>query len=150
MRALLDVTVLIALLDDAHVHHGLARSWLGKYIDAGWASCPLTQLGCIRVMANARYPNARPATQIARRLMAATRTEHHEFWNADVDPLGSNQPDWSRILSAKHTTDVYLLALAAARGGRLVTFDQHIPAHAVAGARDAHLIVLGRETLQSA
>ena len=126
-----------------HLHDGLARSWLGTNIASGWASCPLTQLGCIRVMASARYPNSRPAAQIARRLMAATRTEHHEFWNADVDALGSNQLDWSRILSAKHTTDVYLFALAVARGGRLVTFDQHMPAHAVTGARDAHLIVLG-------
>jgi predicted nucleic acid-binding protein len=28
MRALLDVNVLIALLDAAHVHHGVARDWL--------------------------------------------------------------------------------------------------------------------------
>ena len=142
MRALLDVNVLIALLDDSHVHHGVARSWLGEHIAAGWASCPLTQLGCIRAMANARYPNSRPAAQIAHKLAAATRTEHHEFWNADVDPVGSSQVDWSRILSTKHTTDVYLVALAVARGGRLITFDQHVPLQALRGADESHIVVL--------
>lgn len=142
MRALLDVNVLIALLDDGHVHHHLARSWLGSHIAAGWASCPLTQLGCIRVMGNSRYPSARPAAQVALKLAAATRTPHHEFWPADVNPLATSQLDWPRILSAKHTTDAYLLALAVSRSGRLVTFDQHVPAGAVPGASDAHLVVL--------
>jgi predicted nucleic acid-binding protein len=32
MRALLDVNVLIALLDEAHVHHASARAWLAANI----------------------------------------------------------------------------------------------------------------------
>jgi hypothetical protein len=39
-------------------------------------------------------------------------------------------------------TDAYLLALAVARGGRLVTLDQNVPRSAVPGARPAHLVVL--------
>jgi predicted nucleic acid-binding protein len=50
--------------------------------------------------------------------------------------------DWSRILSAKHTTDVYLVALAVARGGRLITFDQHVPLQALRGADESHIVVL--------
>jgi toxin-antitoxin system PIN domain toxin len=142
VRALLDVNVLIALLDEQHVHHHVARTWFSANISAGWASCALTQLGCIRVMGNTRYTSPRPAAQIALRLAAATRTSHHEFWNADLDPLASSEIDWSGILSARHTTDVYLLALAVAREGRLVTFDQHIPARAVRGATDKNLVVL--------
>lgn len=142
MRALLDVNVLIALLDDQHVHHHAARTWLSTHIAEGWASCPLTQLGCIRVMANARYPSPRPAAQVALRLAAATRTRYHEFWSADLDALASNELEWSGILSARHTTDVYLLALAVARGGRLVTFDQHVPSRATRGATDRNLVVL--------
>lgn len=56
MRALLDVNVLIALFDAAHVHHRIARDWLHEHIAAGWASCPLTQNGCIRIMTQANYP----------------------------------------------------------------------------------------------
>ena len=50
MRALLDVNVLIALLDEAHVGHDRATEWLRKDIEHGWASCPITQNGCIRIM----------------------------------------------------------------------------------------------------
>jgi predicted nucleic acid-binding protein len=39
MRALLDVNLLIALLDSAHIHHTSARAWLEAHIDQGWASC---------------------------------------------------------------------------------------------------------------
>jgi hypothetical protein len=51
MRALLDVNVLIALLDAGHMHHARATHWLGQEIENGWASCPLTQNGCLRIMA---------------------------------------------------------------------------------------------------
>lgn len=46
MRALLDVNVLIALLDTAHVHYSVARDWLHENFVYGWASCLLTQNAC--------------------------------------------------------------------------------------------------------
>ena len=142
MRALLDVNVLIALLDDAHVHHRLAKDWLGEHIDHGWASCPLTQLGCIRIIANARYANVQPAAQVAQRVAKATHTAHHEFWPADANPLGVPGIDWARVLSSRHVTDVYLLSLAVAREGRFVTFDQHVPWQCVPAAKPRHRVVL--------
>ncbi len=142
MKSLLDANVLIALLDEAHVRHAVARQWLSENIEAGWASCPLTQLGCIRIMGHARYPSSRPAAQVALRLAAATRTRHHEFWSADLDPVAPGPLEWSTLLSAKHTADLYLLALAVSRGGRLVTFDRHVPVTAVRGATRDNLVVL--------
>lgn len=61
MRALLDVNVLIALLDAGHVHHARAAAWLEREIGQGWASCPITQNGCIRIMAQPACPAATPA-----------------------------------------------------------------------------------------
>ena len=58
MRALLDVNVLVALLDGAHVHHAAARKWLEDNIADGWASCPLTENGCVRILSQPRYPGA--------------------------------------------------------------------------------------------
>lgn len=75
MRALLDVNVLIALLDAAHVHHGISAAWLRDNIHDGWASCPITQLGCVRIMSNANYSNPQPAAQVAKRLQAAAASE---------------------------------------------------------------------------
>jgi len=50
MRALLDVNVLIALLDAGHVDHGSATAWLAREIGHGWASCPISQNGGIRII----------------------------------------------------------------------------------------------------
>ncbi len=50
MRALLDVSVPVALLDPDHLRHAAARDWLARHIDEGWASCALTQNGCVRIL----------------------------------------------------------------------------------------------------
>ncbi len=51
MRALLDVNVIIALLDSGHVMHASASTWLARNLDDGWSTCPLTQTGVVRIMA---------------------------------------------------------------------------------------------------
>ena len=56
MRALLDVNVLAALLDRQHAAHAAAHGWLSRNLVSGWASCPITENGCLRVMTNPRYP----------------------------------------------------------------------------------------------
>jgi uncharacterized protein len=144
MRALLDINVLIALLDGAHVHHKLATAWLAANIRRGWSSCPLTQIGCIRIMSQPAYPNTRPAGQVAERLRDAAADRRHEFWAADVDLVGGKVIDWSVVLTSRHVTDLYLLGLAVAKGGRFVTFDGHVPRSAVAKAEARHLVVIGR------
>ena len=143
MRALLDVNVLIALLDAGHVHHGLAMSWLEREIRHGWASCPLTQNGCIRIMSQPKYPGSLAAAQVAERLAEAAHSPDHEFWSADVNMLSGEEVfDWSKVLGHRQVTDVYLLALAVCHNGRFVTFDRRIVPSAVKGARDKNLEVL--------
>lgn len=60
MRGLLDVNVLIALLDADHALHARAVDWFARHGAAGWASCPITQNGCVRIMSHPGYPNALP------------------------------------------------------------------------------------------
>ena len=143
MRALLDVNILIALLDAAHVHHRSAMQWLGTELGNGWASCPLTQNGCIRIMAQPGYPGAFRAAEVAERLGEATADPAHEFWVADRSLLDAGTLDWSHVLGHRQITDAYLLALAVQRGGRFVTFDRNVPRLAVPGAEERHLVVLG-------
>ena len=142
MRALLDVNVLIALLDAAHIHHRLATHWLQREIGAGWASCPITQNGCIRILAQPAYPGALPAAEVAQRLAEAAAGAEHQFWPDDVSLLEAGRFDWQRVLGHRQVTDIYLLALAVRQGGRLVTFDQRIPVAVVRGAGQRHLAVL--------
>jgi toxin-antitoxin system PIN domain toxin len=144
MRALLDVNLLIALLDGAHQHHGAARAWLEANIEPGWASCPITQSGCVRILSQPAYPGAETPADIARRLRDATDTRWHAFWSDDLSLVAAQTLDWRHVLGSRQLTDLYLLALAVRHGGRLVTLDRGMPLHAVPGAESHHLVtVLG-------
>jgi toxin-antitoxin system PIN domain toxin len=142
MRALLDINVLIALLDPDHSLHERARYWFARNAPGGWTSCPITQNGCVRVMANPGYPNALPVRPLIERLREATRSPYHEFWADDVSVLDARIVDAGRIHGPRQLTDLYLLALAVRRGGRFVTFDASVPVSAVKGAEKRHLVAL--------
>jgi len=142
MRALLDVNVLIALLDEAHIHHQLAMSWLTNNIELGWASCPMTQNACIRILSQPAYPNTVPAAMVAERLAEACKHSAHTFWADSVSLLELDTIIWKHILGSRQVTDAYLLVLAVMNHGRFVTFDQSISLPAVVGAKTEHLVVL--------
>ena len=142
MRALLDVNVLIALFDADHVSHAQATRWIEENGKHGWASCPITQNGFLRVMSQPGYPNQAPVDVLAARLRQATRHKAHELWPDSVTLLDESLVDTARIHGPRQITDVYLLALARSHGGRLVTFDKGIPLEAVAGAQKKHLVVI--------
>lgn len=142
MRALLDVNVLIALLDGSHIHHGLASNWLDDNINEGWASCPITQNGCIRILSQPNYPNAIPAAQVALRLAEATQHSSHAFWPDSISLLHPGCLNWDKVLSSRHVTDVYLLSLAVQQEGCFVTLDRGVPVDAVADASPEHLVML--------
>jgi toxin-antitoxin system PIN domain toxin len=142
VRALLDVNVLIALLDSDHASHDSAISWFSKLARLGWASCPITQNGCIRIMTNPGYPNPLPVQAVIEHLAEACRQNIHEFWHDAVSLLDSDVVDSTRIHGPRQLTDIYLLALAVQHEGRLVTFDAGIPLAAVRKATKQNLLIL--------
>jgi toxin-antitoxin system PIN domain toxin len=146
MRALLDVNVLIALLDAGHVHHAAAGRWLDSHLAdgpaAGWASCPLTQNGCLRILSNRAYPRPQPVAAVAARLAEATATPHHAFWPDDLSVLEPARFAHDRWLDSRQITDAYLLALAVHRGGVFVTLDHGIDISLVTGATPRHLVTI--------
>src|SRR4051794_4668362 len=109
-RALLDVNVLIALLDQDHVGHQKAREWLTREIGAGWASCALTQNGYVRVVSQPRYPSPISTAQAMNLLRQATSTEYHRYLPCDVSLLDPSLFNADRVHGPKQVTDVYLLA----------------------------------------
>jgi uncharacterized protein len=139
MRALLDVNVLIALLDGGHVHHKAAMTWLHANIGHGWASCPLTQNGCVRIMSQPAYPNTQAPASVAQRLREATHDNVHMFWADDVSLLDAALFDWRELFNSRQLTDAYLLALAIKHKGKFVTFDHAVPLKAVSKAAAKHL-----------
>ena len=142
MRALLDVNVLIALLDAAHIHHQRASQWLEQSLHHGWASCPLTQIGCLRIMAQPAYPQALPLAAVAQRLGQAAATPAHLFIADDYSLLDADSLHWPQLLGHRQVTDAYLLGLAVRHGCRFVSFDARVNLAAVPGAKAEHLWVL--------
>lgn len=141
-RALLDINVLLALLDSDHVHHRSAREWLETEIDWGWASCPVTENGFVRILSQPRYPSPAPVAVAIDRLARATRTPHHKFWPDTVSLLDHEVVDPKLVHGPRQVTDAYLVALAVANGGRLVSFDTSVSLAAVRGADETHLTVI--------
>jgi len=142
VRSLLDISVLIALLDADHTLHPSAIVWFSANASEGWASCPITENGCVRVMSHPGYANTQPAQRIVQRLRSATADPVHEFWPDAISLLDPQTFDVTRIHGPRQLTDLYLLALAVSRGGRLVTFDAAIASGAVPGAKADHLLRL--------
>ena len=142
MTFLLDVNVLIALVDPAHVQHNAAHDWFAKQGKKSWATCPLTENGVIRIVGHIRYPNS-PGTpaEVAQLMTGLCALPGHVFWPDNISLLDANKIDASRILSSAQVTDSYLLALASAHSGKLATFDRRLVVDAVRGGTKAlHLI----------
>ncbi len=142
MAFLLDVNVLVALLDPAHVHHDPAHEWFAIVGTRGFATCPLTENGVLRIVGNPRYPNSPGTPAVVAAMLGELRSlNHHVFWPDDISLLDPSIVDPARILSFAQVTDTYLLALAKANNGQLATFDRRLVADAVSGGR-RHLHIL--------
>ncbi len=115
----LDVNVLVALFDPDHVHHELAHHWFAEQEHPNWATCPVTENGLIRVLSNPAYGAVvNRVPDLMDRLSRFRASGEHVFWE-DALSLGDDDLfDWSAGVGHRHLTDVYLLALERARGGR--------------------------------
>ena len=137
-RFLLDVNALLALLDPMHVHHEAAHDWYGQGPQKRQLTCSHVENGVIRVASQPKYPNClgtsgrvREAVQKFIRQVNADRCDQEATL---VDDKVLLRPE---LLTPSRVSDLYLLALAAANAARLATFDQRIPAAAVAGGSKA-------------
>lgn len=142
MTYLLDVNVLIALIDPAHVAHDDAHTWFSNKGNASWASCPITENEVLRILGNPKYPNSPgPPAVIAEIVEQLRALPGHSFWAEDFSLVGSDAIDASRVLTSAQVTNTYLLALAKVRGGQLATFDRRLSVDAVKdGKATLHLI----------
>jgi toxin-antitoxin system PIN domain toxin len=133
---LLDVNALVALAWDSHVHHVAIRRWLAHRRDDGWATCPVTESGFVRVSANPKVLTAAIAVEAARHVLAGLRrAQGHRFL---VDDVSVVDPDVPRLAGHRQVTDAHLLTLARRNGLRVVTFDSGLLA--LGGERDVELL----------
>lgn len=150
MTPLLDVNLLIALAWPSHVHHGLAHRWFRRIQGEGWATCPLTQSGFVRVSSNRLVlPEAaspRDAVLLLRELVALPG---HVFWSDDVSIADSDAFSLDRLAGHRQVTDAHLLTLARRRGGRLATLDRKIATLLPADVDPRDAVVLVQDAASS-
>ena len=123
-RYLLDVNVLIALIDPAHVQHETAHGWFGRVGQRAFATCPITENGLLRIVGHPKYPNSPgPPSMVVGALEAIRGLEGHEFWSDSISLLDTSFIDAALLSSHSRVTDSYLLALARSNNGLLATLD---------------------------
>lgn len=144
-RALLDVNVLIALVDPKHASSARAHEWFAEN-QGGVATSPIVQNGVARILSQPASSSGaqfsvRSIVHVLRDFCAAV---DHEFWPDSLALVNAETFDESRLMGHRQITDAYLLALAVANDGVLVTFDSAIAATAavVRGAKPEHVLVL--------
>lgn len=132
--ALLDVNALIALAWPNHVHHLPAREWFSDHHAEGWATCPLTESGFVRVSSSPRATSeAKTPAEALFLLQQIVALPGHTFWEDDISLAWSELIDPTKLVGYRQITDAHLVALAIRHGGKLVTFDrgmsQVVPPH---------------------
>ena len=116
MKYLLDVNALIAAIWKNHPDHARTDAWLtGKEI----ATCPISQLGFLRISTNPKALNAEMTT--TRQLLDAfLQKRGAQFVADDLPPLKSPAK------RSEQVTDRYLAELASSKGMKLATLDAGI------------------------
>jgi toxin-antitoxin system PIN domain toxin len=134
--ALLDVNALVALAWDSHVHHVAMRAWFAANRSGGWATCPITESGFVRVSSNPKVLPSPIGVGAARGVLTALRAvEGHRFL---ADDVSISDPDVPEIIGHRQVTDAHLLTLARRHGISLLTFDTGIAA--LADGSDVELL----------
>jgi toxin-antitoxin system PIN domain toxin len=112
------------------------REWFVANASQGWATCPITESGFVRVSTNPKVLPSPIGVADARRVLSALRAaDGHHFLVDDVSLVDDDVPT---IVGHRQVTDAHLLALARRRGFRLITFDAAIVA--LAKGHDVELL----------
>jgi hypothetical protein len=140
---LLDTNLLIALLWPSHERHDLALKWFVRRRAKGWATCPITQAGFVRIVSNPAFSRdavqPREAVQV---LSANTAAKDHAFWTDELTIAEGVAFAGVRLMGHQQVTDAYLLGLAIRRGGVLVTLDQSIATLTEPGSSESKALEL--------
>ena len=139
-KYLLDVNVLIALAWPTHMHHQEAHGWFRENRVKGFATCPLTQLGFVRISSNPKFTKEAVSPKTALVLLERiTNLKEHVFW-PDKLSCKDAMEGAELIVGHQQLTDLYLLGLARSHDAILATYDRSA---ASAGVFRDHVELIG-------
>lgn len=124
---LLDVNVLVAMAWPAHNAHEKIQAWLSRHAREGWATCPLTQTGFVRILSNPAFsPNALTPRDALTLLQANLGHPAHRFWADELSFIRALELFTPRLTGHQQVTDAYLLGISIHKKGKLATMDQGV------------------------
>jgi toxin-antitoxin system PIN domain toxin len=124
---LLDTNLLIALSWPQHVHHAKAHEWFQRTGRAAWATCPVVQIGFIRISSNPKIiADAVAPREALSVLQSILQLPGHHFWPDTIAPSDATVFASAAFVGHRQVSDAYLLALAQHNKGKLATFDRGI------------------------
>jgi hypothetical protein len=124
MTYLLDVNALVALGLMQHEFHDRVTLWVKRESAASLATCPITELGFVRVLAQAPACGFTVAQGRALLLRMKQARNSRFTFVADAQDI-AHLPGWVR--APKQITASHLARLATASGATLATLDESIP-----------------------
>lgn len=140
---LFDVNILIALAWPQHVHHVQAHTWFERVGRQAWATCPLTQLGFVRISSNPKIiPDAVSPRAAATVLTKMVALPGHTFWADDLPVNGLAAMSGTALTGHRQVTDAYLIELARHHGGVLATLDAGLAELLPVAERARHVLLI--------
>jgi toxin-antitoxin system PIN domain toxin len=135
-----DLNVLLALAAHEHVHSAIARRWWNSH-QGDIAFCRISQLGLLRLLTTAAVMGNKPLSldrswRIYDGLLADDRVTF-VYDHPEIDAVFRARAAGDAA-SPKVWGDAWMLAMAHATGGILVTFDSAL------GPRGAHCLLPAR------
>lgn len=124
MIYLLDVNALVALGFMNHEFHERVALWVDSNNSAQLASCSITELGFVRVLAQAPAYGFTVA-QARTLLLRLKQASGSPFTFIPDENDVSHLPGWVKV--PRQITDGHLTKLAAANNAVLATLDENIP-----------------------
>lgn len=105
-----------------------------------WATCPITQLGFVRLLSNPAFsPDALSVPEALELLAKNVKQPFHEFWADSLSVPRALQPLVDDSAGYRQVTDAYLLALVVRRKACLATFDRGLIEFATQASVASHV-----------
>ncbi len=121
---LLDVNLVIALVNEDHIHHASAMEWFDTP-KLQWALCPFTEAGLLRFLTHPKIRNL-PMEEAVAILSSLKREPGYHYLPVMADWHQTTAPFADRLHGHNQVTDAFLLGIAVHEQFALATFDKAI------------------------
>ncbi|WP_448072587.1 TA system VapC family ribonuclease toxin [Georgenia yuyongxinii] len=124
---LVDVNVLVALTNPAHLRHEAAHRWIAALPrEARWSTTPMTEAAFVRLMTNPVVAGREISAATAVDVLGQLRGLDDHVFLPDASSVAAPAIDVTTLVGTKQVTDFHLVNLAAANDAVLATFDARI------------------------